>query len=168
MAAAAKTRPALEPASSHRGRGAAWVTLTAVQRDEDQPQVHDELQTAIYINAFIMLCCFGEREKHEIRGAGKSSGSTIGRLVTWKHEAAFEVFMFDFAALKKPLIYMNVLSDVAPSVVKNRKKHSRETCMERQLAANVFWCLMFDSVHVHCFYFPCRNKKNQMGSYAWE
>ena len=55
MAAAAKTRPALEPASSHRGRGATGVTLTAVQRDEDHPQGHYALQTAIYINALIMV-----------------------------------------------------------------------------------------------------------------
>lgn len=63
MAAAAKTRPSLEPAPSCRGRG---VALGAVQRDEDHPQEeHYASQTAIYINALIMVLK-GVRRKHEV------------------------------------------------------------------------------------------------------
>ena len=51
MAAATETRLGAappeedEPPQSH----------SAVQRDEDQPQDHNALQTAIYINALIMV-----------------------------------------------------------------------------------------------------------------
>lgn len=53
MAAAAETR--LGAAPRCRGGRAATVTLRAVHRDEDQPRDHYALQTAIYINALIMV-----------------------------------------------------------------------------------------------------------------
>lgn len=78
MAAAAKTRPSLEPAPSCRGRG---VALRAVQRDEDHPRDHCALQTAIYINALIMV--LRDIKKHESR---RLSSSSTARLDGWLPE----------------------------------------------------------------------------------
>lgn len=98
MAAAAKTRPSLEPAPSWRRRGAVRVALRAVQRDEDHPQDHYALQTAIYINALIMvLCSLKDMKKHEIaEQEAFFFFFVLGRSDGWLPERKFTVHMVIF------------------------------------------------------------------------